>query len=221
MLPRPATLAALLAIVWTAAWAHHAAADHAPADLHPPRHVAKHAPPDTLRFAGTVHRDEIWRHPIGGGLEFRLTPMSGVSSGAWDIGIWPVDSVPIDYAAVATPPYRSINPRDIEGWHFRNRDNTGSNRGDVNAPQDVREFLFVENRVDLDTCWAALERVMWPYNYADAVVDHAAALLESLATGSGALRITSLFLTPPGRGEQATIDSMRFEVTLAHRPRKR
>jgi len=89
---------------------------------------------DTLRFSGAVHRGETWRHALGSGLEFPLTPMAGVSQGAWDIGIWPRDSVPIDYACVVTPPFRSTNARDIEGWHFRNQDNTGPNTGDVNAP---------------------------------------------------------------------------------------
>ena len=42
-----------------------------------------------------------------------------------------------------TPPFRTVpNPRDIEGWHFRNAANTGPNIGDVNAPQKDRLFVF-------------------------------------------------------------------------------
>lgn len=44
-----------------------------------------------------------------------------------------------------TPPLHGPNPCDIEGWHFRNADNTGPNEagdGNVNAPQREREFLF-------------------------------------------------------------------------------
>jgi hypothetical protein len=42
-----------------------------------------------------------------------------------------------------TPPYSGVpNPREIHGWHFRNRDNSGPNRGDVNAPQHLRRFVF-------------------------------------------------------------------------------
>lgn len=42
-----------------------------------------------------------------------------------------------------TPPLRGApNPRQLYGWHFRNADNTGSNKGDVNAPQRLRLFGF-------------------------------------------------------------------------------
>jgi len=60
----------------------------------------------------------------------------------------------------------------------------------VNAPQEEREFRFVESRVDFDSCHAALERVMWPSNLPDAVVERAAAILDSLSSGTGTLGIT-------------------------------
>jgi hypothetical protein len=45
-----------------------------------------------------------------------------------------------------TPPFHFVpNPRDVEGWHFRNADNTGPNapgEKNVNAPGEAREFIF-------------------------------------------------------------------------------
>jgi len=41
-----------------------------------------------------------------------------------------------------TPPLHGPNPRELHGWHFRNSANTGPNKGDVNAPQRLRRFLF-------------------------------------------------------------------------------
>ncbi len=45
-----------------------------------------------------------------------------------------------------TPPWHFVpNPRHLEGWHFRNSDNTGPNETgpkNVNAPQERREFIF-------------------------------------------------------------------------------
>ena len=42
-----------------------------------------------------------------------------------------------------TPPWHFVpNAREIDGWHFRNADNTGPNDGSVNAPQELREFIF-------------------------------------------------------------------------------
>lgn len=45
---------------------------------------------------------------------------------------------------VFTPPLRPVgnSPLDIAGWHFRNRDNSGPNRGELNAPQMIRKFTF-------------------------------------------------------------------------------
>jgi hypothetical protein len=42
-----------------------------------------------------------------------------------------------------TPPWHCApNPRQIEGWHVRNVDNSAPNDGSVNAPQEFREFIF-------------------------------------------------------------------------------
>ncbi|GAB5468175.1 MAG: hypothetical protein Kilf2KO_12050 [Rhodospirillales bacterium] len=41
-----------------------------------------------------------------------------------------------------TPPRRGPNARDLAGWHFRSADNSAPNRGEVNAPQSLRLFLF-------------------------------------------------------------------------------
>lgn len=62
----------------------------------------------------------------------------------WSIRVF--DREPIRDAAdltAATPPLRGApNPRDILGWHFRNKANTAPNRGDVNAPQALRAFVI-------------------------------------------------------------------------------
>ena len=42
-----------------------------------------------------------------------------------------------------TPPWHFVpNAREIEGWHFRNGDNTAPNDASVNALQELREFIF-------------------------------------------------------------------------------
>ena len=58
----------------------------------------------------------------------------------WDLRLR--DAGGIDLTAV-TPPLRGApNPRELYGWHFRNKDNTGPNTGEVNAPQERRFFVF-------------------------------------------------------------------------------
>ena len=46
--------------------------------------------------------------------------------------------------AMFSAPARPVdtNALNIAGWHFRNADNSGPNRGDVNAPQSLRSFVF-------------------------------------------------------------------------------
>ena len=48
----------------------------------------------------------------------------------------------VDLTALSPPLRGAPNPRDIEGWHFRNANNTGPNKGDLNAPQDLRGFVI-------------------------------------------------------------------------------
>jgi len=48
----------------------------------------------------------------------------------------------VDLTALTPPLRMAPNPRDILGWHFRNADNTGPNRGEVNAPQEIRAFFI-------------------------------------------------------------------------------
>ena len=55
----------------------------------------------------------------------------------WDIRL--LDKNGVDLTQM-TPPQHGTNSRQIYGWHFRNADNTASNKGDVNAPQKLHLF---------------------------------------------------------------------------------
>lgn len=58
----------------------------------------------------------------------------------WDVRLLDEDGLDLTQM---TPPLRGApNPRELYGWHFRNAANTGSNTGDVNAPQKLRLFGF-------------------------------------------------------------------------------
>jgi len=74
--------------------------------------------------SGRVVRGQTFEQRIGDGLAFRLTP----DPQGWTIGVIRAARPEEDYAGVATPPYRGINPRYVEGWHFRNLANTGPTR---------------------------------------------------------------------------------------------
>ncbi len=123
----------------------------------------------------------------------------------------------MNFAGVVTPPYRGINNIYIEGWHFRNSDNTGPNivgPKNVNAPQEVREFDFVLNDSDYQKAFDALGKMMWSYSYSEQEVNEATIIHDKLSKGHGKLTIRDLKLNNLVAGKQAGIESMKFDVEL-------
>jgi hypothetical protein len=90
--------------------------------------------------------------------------------------------------------------RRFEGWHFRNEANSGPNTGDVNAPDEHREFFFSPK---FGTCMST------PENAAQSEFEAAA------RDGIGVLEITDLTLGTLKPGEKANIQEMKFTVHLA------
>ena len=107
-----------------------------------------------------------------------------------------------------TPPFHfAPNPREIEGWHFRNVNNTGPNDGTVNAPQLRREFVFSP---DVGRGIDSAQRCLQPITED---IDGVAFF------GRGMVVIKDLELSPYEEGSRATILKMRFNCTLAWRNR--
>lgn len=95
---------------------------------------------NSLTIFGEVTAGNLFERPFGPGWSFRLEP----GAFGWTIAIR--DAEAADDLARLTPPFHFVpNPRDLEGWHFRNADNSGPNgpgEKNVNAPGEVREFIF-------------------------------------------------------------------------------
>ncbi|MBU1728312.1 hypothetical protein KKA39_03350 [Patescibacteria group bacterium] len=105
-----------------------------------------------------------------------------------------------------TPPYHGPNPRLVEGWHFRNSDNSGPNEPgekNVNAPQEFREFIFSpEMGRTIDS----------------PEVGRKPTFEEMKAVGQfgcGSLRILDYRLKDLEPGKRASFEWMRFHVTLS------
>jgi hypothetical protein len=100
-----------------------------------------------------------------------------------------------------TPPWHFVpNPREIEGWHFRNADNTGPNDGNVNAPQELREFIFspaVGRGIEYNGSATTAEDVEKVRSF-----------------GRGWFFIESYRLTPPRRGKRAAFERITFSACL-------
>jgi hypothetical protein len=100
-----------------------------------------------------------------------------------------------------TPPWHFVpNPRGIEGWHFRNEDNTGPNEGSVNAPQELREFIFSPQ----------VGRGIEYNGSATSPEDDA----NVRSFGRGWLHLDEFRLTPPRRGERASFEWLKFSACL-------
>ena len=145
-------------------------------------------------FTGTlVNRGERLLEPFGPGLVLVLEP----AEHGWQIIVR--DERLDENIARLTPPFHFVpNPRDVEGWHFRNADNTGPSDGSANAPQEERDFVFSPE------VGRSIDYPMTPEQ---------AAQLE--LAGQGRLMITSLRLGNLKPGKKAYIRRMTFSVRLS------
>jgi len=151
----------------------------------------------TASFQGEVKRGVRFQRDLWDGLRFELDP----TDLGWEVVVRDTTRAEENLARL-TPPFHFVpNPRDIEGWHFRNQANTGPNQGDVNAPQRERWFIFSRD----------VGRSIEP----DAGAEVTGEEVERVgARGRGALTIQEMVLTPPKPGERAGIESMRFTVAI-------
>src|SRR5262249_8923252 len=101
----------------------------------------------STRFEAHLLKGQGYQRSIGTGLVLTFVP----DECGWHLDMREQGSHYVNdfgLASIATPPLHGPTALDIEGWQFRNADNTGSNDGSVNAPQKNRDFSFVLTRTD-------------------------------------------------------------------------
>jgi hypothetical protein len=148
-------------------------------------------------FSGEIagNHDYIQALPTGWLFWMRAAPFG------WDLRVYsnlPGDSPGVDMTAI-TPPFSGPNPREIYGWHFRNSDNTGPNLGDVNAPQELRPFIFSPALIDTGGFRPP---------------DDGTLIEPDPNDGRGWLRIIDFGLADLAPGERARMVYLRFEACL-------
>jgi len=145
---------------------------------------------------GDVTRGRAFNHMTAAGWIVRLMP----GPEGWFLQITTRGREDDDLSRL-TPPWHFVpNAREIEGWHFRNADNTGPNEGSVNAPQELRDFIFSP----------AVGRDL-EYNGSATRPDD----VEKVRSfGRGWLFIDSYRLTPPRKGERAAFERLEFSACL-------
>ena len=166
-----------------------------------------------VRFSGEVLKGRSFERQVGVNLFFRLVP----DELGWSISMGSI-APRGNFCSVVTPPYRGMNALRIEGWHFRNSDNSGPNEPgpkNVNAPQELREFYFVLNEADYRSAFDALQILLWPYSYSKQQIDAAEGAHAKVRKARGKLIIRDLKLNVLELGKQAGIERMTFDVELS------
>jgi hypothetical protein len=158
----------------------------------------------TATYSGELAAGQAYTREFGEGLRFALVPRPL----GWEIVV--TRRGRDENLARLTPPFHfAPNPREIEGWHFRNADNSGPNEdGDknVNAPGEVREFIF-SPAVGATIDGPDAGRPPTPDE-----VD------EVRRWGQGTLAILEYRLADLGPGKTARFAWMRFTVHLSWPP---
>jgi hypothetical protein len=174
------------------------------------------SPPNlSLRLHGEVHRSEKFEREIGRGLVFRLVP----DEYGWDIEVGPKGGAD-NYMDCLNEPLHGITPYQIEGWLFRNADNTTPLKpSELLTPGigEKREFQFVLTADDRARSCADLDRMEHIYDEKDPERIAATNRFGTYAGGDGFVTITSMTLGNLKPGARASIESMRFEATFSFR----
>ena len=166
------------------------------------------APTVGYTLTGTVERGQLFTQNLTPHLTFQLIPLAE----GWEI--WMGDptlstAATHNFAMPVTPPFAGVNARQIEGWHFRNLDNSGPNAaGDknVNAPQELRHFCFVGNRQSFQRALDAFAEGLPALK--EAVIEN------SFPLHSGTLAITDYTVGNLRPNQRAWLEQLSFTVTL-------
>jgi len=173
-------------------------------------------PPElSIRVHGEVHRSEKFEQEIGHGLAFRLAP----DEFGWNIEVGPKDGTD-NYMDCVNGPLHGITPYQVEGWLFRNDDNTGPRKSSESLTLGIgekREFQFVLTAADEDKSCADLNKAEHTYDQKIPERLAGANRFGTYAGGDGSVTITGVTLGNLKPGAQAWIESMRFEATFSFR----
>jgi len=170
----------------------------------PAADVEREGPPggrEEAVFSGRLLAGQGYEAEFGPGLVFKLVPRPY----GWEVEIGEKGR-DVNLARLTPPLHFAPNPRELEGWHFRNADNTGPNEPgekNVNAPGDIREFIFSPE-------------VGRTIQGADANRAPDETDIEKVRTyGRGILKITDYALADLEPGRKARFASLAFEVRFS------
>jgi hypothetical protein len=162
-----------------------------------------------LRFTGEATRGQPFSRDIGHNLFFRLTPATSDEGGGWVIEILPpVEPAgdPIEFSAIATPPYHAYNERYIAAAF-------GYSAKEALQAQ-VRKFNFVQSVEDEQRANEVVNAALYPSTVGEVERARVAAQAAELMLGTGQLHISKSRLASGKDGAPDVIAWIKFEVVL-------
>ena len=167
-----------------------------------------------LVFSGEIERGKTYTHDIGHDLEFRLDVASEGAFAGWDISILPKTQPkdgPIEFSAIATPPYHNFNERYIETiYNFTAQEILA---------MSPRRFNFVLSVDDEHRAEEVVNAMLYPNSVSDDDKQRIEMSSTNIQLGSGELSIQRSRVTSvkdplyPG-----SIEYLKFEVKLKFPP---
>jgi hypothetical protein len=159
--------------------------------------------PATVEFSGSVNAGKRFVRAFGDRFTFALEPIPY----GWEISVYETGRK--ENLAGLTLPLHGPNPIDLEGWHFRNEDNTDSSHDHSNVmSNDDREFIFSPEVGEVINAPASTNGIT------EDDIDRIAAF------GQGALKITGMKLSPLLLHQTAYFEQMNFHCRLIWRRKK-
>jgi hypothetical protein len=152
---------------------------------------------------GTVKRGDEFSQDFGSGFTFRLQ-----GKDVWSMVITHAASPDKDLVYPVNPPYRFSNRQYIgPGYGESARESVS------NTPRDL---AFIYRPGDIGRAWADLDRVLWPYTYAEAEVQRAANDLTQVPTGIVTFEVLSAEFGPDENrpGAEECVRGLKFRATV-------
>jgi hypothetical protein len=167
-----------------------------------------------LVFAGEIERGKTYIHDIGRDLQFRLNVAPDGDYAGWEISITPKTQPsdgPIEFSAIATPPYHNFNERYLE--------TTYNFSAQEILEMSPRRFNFVLSVDDEHRAEEVVNAMLYPNSVSEDDKQRIAMSSANIQLGTGELAIQKSRVTSlkdplyPG-----SIEYIKFEVKLKFPP---
>lgn len=162
-----------------------------------------------FHVVGEVSGNKTYEQEIGHDLKFMLVPPPGGDNAGWMVQIVPKnepDDGPIEFSAVATPPFHAYNERYIATVYGRFANDV------VNLKE--RTFFFVESVDDEHRAEEVVNATLYPTNLSDEDRVRIVQERQQIQLGKGQLRILKAHTGRKPYSDVGTIDYLRFELNI-------